>query len=256
MADLFEITLANGIPVEGDGNVKTINALMEDGALATVGHQTDSASPEFGANPATLIAVMKQISKTLQDLRGDWPASLGSGGGLKVESSNNPINVSGSVDITYESGQVVFTTFTCGTTAYLANDVVGTGGSSAVLTFAGFVPTPGLTAQIETVVLDIYRNSIISGETSYRLYLYSGSPPSALADSSPMDIPAGDRSVFLGHIDIPTVELIGSTVHTEVSNINKIIKTTNTVIYGYLVTKGPYNPTAAMYKVSIGSRAI
>ena len=34
MANLFIITLADGIPVSGDGDVKTINALMEDGALS------------------------------------------------------------------------------------------------------------------------------------------------------------------------------------------------------------------------------
>jgi len=255
MPDLFEITLADGIPVAGDGDVKTINALMEDGALATVGHVTDTAIANTDASPATVVALLKQLSKVLQDLRADWPTALGTGGGLKVESSNAPIDVSGSVDITYKSGMSSVASFTSGTPTYAANSVVGGAAGSAALTFPAVALAPA-TIEISTVALAIYRSGVITGETSYRLYLYSASPPSALADGAVFDIPSGDRSAFLGYVDLPVMEDVGSTLVAEINGLDKIVKTEGTAIYGYLVTKGGYVGTAATYRVTISCRVV
>jgi hypothetical protein len=140
MPDLFEIELADGIPVQGDGTVKTINSLMEDGALATIGSKSDPASSATDGTPASQVAVLKMLSSVLQSLRQDWPDALGTGGGLKVEGSGQPINVTGNVTVTQVAGTVAVASFTCGTTAYAAGDIVGAASGSAALQFTAVAP--------------------------------------------------------------------------------------------------------------------
>lgn len=255
MPDLFEITLADGIPVAGDGTVKTINSLMEDGALATIGNQSDPASPVIDATPVSLIALTKQLSQTLQSLRSDWPDALGGGGGLKVDGSGTPLPVTGTVAVTQTQGAVPSTSFTCGTTLYDANDVVGVGGGNAALQFVA-IAAGAATVQLFSASLVINRAAAIAGETTYRLYLYNVTPPSAFADGAPFDLPAGDRNAFLGYIDFPALIDLGSTLYAEVNNLNKIVKTASANIFGYLVTIGTFTPTAAAYKLTLGARQL
>ena len=255
MADLYEITLANGIPVAGDGDVKTINSLMEDGALAGVGRLSDAASASTDFTPASMISILKMVSKVLQDMRLDWPDSLGAGGGLKIDSSGMPILVSGNLTVTQMAGTVSSVSFASGTVAYSANDVVGAGGGNGALQFSAVAP--GVTAlQIITASLEIDRAAIISGETTYRLYLYNVTPPSALADNAAFDLSATDRAAFLGYIDFPVLGDHGSTLYVELNNINKVIKTVSQSIFGYLVTVGPFTPVASNYKITLGSRQL
>jgi hypothetical protein len=256
MPDLFEITLADGIPVAGDGDVKTINSLMEDGALTTIGNMTDPANGSVDALPASVVAVLKNISLLLQQLRVDWPDSLGVSGGLKIDGSGTPLPISGTVNITQSAGAVAVTSFTCGTTAYAANDVVGAGGGNAAIQFVGIAPG-AVSIQIISATLEIDRAAVISGETTYRLYLYNVTPPSALADSAIFDLSSpGDRSAFLGYIDFPALIDLGSTLYIEVNNLNKVIKTASASVFGYLVSVGPFTPTAALYKLTLGARQL
>ncbi len=255
MAELFELELANGIPVAGNGTVKTIGALMEDGALATIGSKEDAKSAVTDASPASLIAIMKQISATLQDLRADWPAALAAGGGLKVEGSGTPIDVAGTVAITRNLGKSISSSFTSGTLAFAAGDVVGVGGGAAPIQFTG-IASGAASIKIMSASLEIARSALISGESSYRLYLYNVTPPSALADSVPFDLPLGDRAAFLGYIDLGTIVDIGSTLYCEVNNLNKVVKTASANIFGYLVTNGPYTPTAVAYKLTLGAEQL
>jgi hypothetical protein len=41
-----------------------------------------------------------------------------------------------------------------------------------------------------------------------------------------------------------------------VNNINKVVKTVSAQMFGYLVTIGPFTPTAVGYKVTVGSRLL
>jgi len=250
MADLFEIGLLGGIPVEGDGNVKTINALMEDGALATIGHKADPPVAATDATPASEIALLKMLSMVLQSLRADWPDSLGTGGGLKIEGSGTPLAVTGNLTITQQAGAGAAVSFSSGTTAYPAGAIVG-----GVLSFVAFA-VGATTQQILSASLEIDRAALITGETTYRLHLYSATPPSAFADAALFDLPAGDRAVYLGYIDLGTPLDLGSTLYVEVNNLNKVVKTTGTNVFGYLVTAGPYTPTATAFKAKLGARQL
>jgi hypothetical protein len=141
------------------------------------------------------------------------------------------------------------TNFTTGTTAYAANDVVGPGGGgNAALTFA-FTDRSGSAAaagefMITSAALEIDDTAIITGQTSYRLYLYNVTPPSAFADSAVWDLPSGDRASFLGYVDLGTIVDMGSTLYVETNGINKQLTFASGSIFGYLVSNGAYTPLA------------
>lgn len=143
-------------------------------------------------------------------------------------------------------------TFTCGTTAYAANDVVGASGANAALTFSAIGPASA-NVMVTGVQLEIDTAALISGETSYILYLYNVTPPSAINDSSAFDLPSGDRASFLGGpINIGTVVDLGSTLYIEANQVNKQVQlAASGNLFGYLVTVGAYTPTARVFKITL-----
>lgn len=133
------------------------------------------------------------------------------------------------------------------TNAYLANDVIGAAtGSTAAIEFKGIGPTEGGEVMITSCRLEIDAAAIISGETSYLLYLYSATPPSALGDNAAWDLPSGDRAVFLATLSLGTPVDLGSTLNVDTDIINKQISVpAGGSLFGYLVTAGAYTPTAS-----------
>jgi hypothetical protein len=125
------------------------------------------------------------------------------------------------------------------TTAYTAGDVVG-----GVITFPTMAPAAGGEIVITSAMLRINDTALISGEASYRLHLYSATPPSALADNAPWDLPAGDRSVYLGYVDLGTPVDVGSTLYVKTDQINAQMKAAGASLFGYMVTNAAYTPSA------------
>jgi hypothetical protein len=140
-------------------------------------------------------------------------------------------------------------TRTSDTNAYLANDVVGAAtGATAALQFASVGPS-GKSIKIVGCSLEIDRAAVISGETSYLLYLYSVTPPSALGDNAPWDLPSGDRASFLGSVNLGTPVDLGATLYVETTGLTKQLKLAGTDLFGYLVTVGPYTPASGTVHV-------
>lgn len=139
---------------------------------------------------------------------------------------------------------------------YAANDVIGAAtGSTAALTFATVGPAAG-PITITSVDMEIDVAAVISGATSYRLYLYNITPPSALGDNAPFDLPAGDRASFLGYIDLGTPVDLGSTLFVQSGFVGKDIVLASANLYGYLVTIGTYTPSSAMvHKITLHTSA-
>jgi hypothetical protein len=131
------------------------------------------------------------------------------------------------------------------TNTYGANDVVGA--LAAALTFPDMGPSGGRIRIIESS-LEIDVTAIPSGMTSFRLYLYGVTPPSALADEATFDLPAGDRASFLGYIDLGSPADLGSTLYVQTEQA-KNIKLAGTSLFGYLVTNGSYAASSAAVKV-------
>lgn len=261
MADLFQITLVNGIPSAGDGTVATINALMADGGLSTIGVKADAANTATNATPISAMSIWKQISKSVQALQALWPTALGAGGGLKVDGSGTALPVSiasvpshavtnsGSFPVQEKSGKTTSASFTSGVTGYVPNDVAG-----GALAFANAASAAEDIA-IDSVSLRIDRAAIISGETTYRLAFFSVTPPSALADSSNWTLPSGDRASFLGLVSLGTPVTEGSTLYIEVNNLNKRLKSAGTSLFAYLLVGGTFTPTAVNHTVTISTRS-
>jgi len=134
------------------------------------------------------------------------------------------------------------------TIAYTANDVIGTTtNSTAAIEFIN-IGTAGKPLIITDANLRIDAAAIPVGMTQFRLHLYSATPPSALADNAAWDLPAGDRSVYLGYIDLTTPTDLGSTLYSQNSGINKGITLVTTSLFVYLVTIGTFTPGASTVK--------
>ncbi len=125
-------------------------------------------------------------------------------------------------------------------TPYTAGDVVG-----GAITFTSAGPSAGHVI-VTSADLRIDVTAVPSGMTSFRLYLYDATPPSALADNAAWDLPSGDRSNFLGYIDFGTPVDLGSTLFVQTTNPGLQVKlaSASTSLYGYLVTTAGYTPAA------------
>lgn len=126
------------------------------------------------------------------------------------------------------------------TTAYTAGDVVG-----GVITFAN--ATPGSNAGVFVNFASLLWNlaAVPSGMTSFRLHLFSVTPPSALADNTAWDLPSSDRAAYLGFIDLGTPADVGSSVYVQTSGPNLTMQqmfAASTSLFGYMVTNGGYTP--------------
>lgn len=137
------------------------------------------------------------------------------------------------------------------TTAYNAGDVIGVAdvsvaanAGSAIHAFHG-VPAK---AVIEGVSLRIDLSSVTSGMTSFRLHLYKTSP-AAVLDNAVFDLVAGDRTAYVGYVDIPAPTDLGATLFAQVDQVNKRVSAPGGVLYGVLQTVGGYTPTSGAVKV-------
>jgi hypothetical protein len=71
------------------------------------------------------------------------------------------------------------------------------------------------------------------------------------------DVASGDQASYLGFITIPTPTDLGSTLHSEVTNINKQVTLASTSLFGVLTTDGAYQPvSAAVHVVELHSVAV
>jgi hypothetical protein len=124
------------------------------------------------------------------------------------------------------------------TTAYTAGDVVG-----GAIEFANIGPA-GSHILVTTADLAIDVSAVPSGMASMRLHLYDVTPPSALADNAAWDLPSGDRSAYLGYIDIGTPADVGSTLFVQATQLGQQFKlaTGSTSLFGYLQTIGAFTP--------------
>lgn len=139
------------------------------------------------------------------------------------------------------------------TTAYGAGDVLGPAAGSSAMDF-NLGAISGSNIMITSASLERDVADLVSGETSYSLYLYSVTPPSALADNAVFDLPSGDRASFLGKISLGTPVDEGGTLYVEQNGINKQVKLAGTHIFGYLVTAGAYTPvSASVLKVTLNA---
>lgn len=167
-------------------------------------------------------------------------------GAIRVEL---PTNGTGAVTINtqgYTSPATI--TRPANTTAYTANDVLG-----GAITFSSAAPSAGADLIVTSVELEADITAIPAGMTTFNLYLYSVTPPSAIADNAAFDLPSGDRASFLGKIIIGAPVDEGSTLYVRADNVNAHLKSASGSLFGYLVTVGGFTPAAnsEVYKITL-----
>lgn len=131
------------------------------------------------------------------------------------------------------------------TTAYGALDVVGPASGTSALAFGNVGPADGGDVLIRGVSLRIDATALIASEAGYRLHFYNVTPPSALADNAPWDLPSGDRDAYLGFLDTGTIVDLGSTLWVESNGLAKPVKLLSGTLYAYLATIAAHTPTSA-----------
>ena len=133
----------------------------------------------------------------------------------------------------------VNTTRPSDTTAYTAGDVYG-----GLQTFSA-IGISNSSVVITSVSLRLNITSVPSGMAGFRLHLYSA-PPAALADNAVWNLTTPDRALYEGFIDLGTPSVIGSSIlYSQNDFINKQVKLSSSILYGYLVTNGAYTPASA-----------
>lgn len=144
------------------------------------------------------------------------------------------------------------------TNAYAAGDVIGSAtGSTAALSF-NIGRQGGGEVFITTVKLVVNISAIPSGMTSFVLYLYSATPPSALGDNAPFNLPSGDRATYLQPVNLGSPVDLGDTLAVVTSQVNQQITIpSGGSLYGYLVTTGAFTPASAtVFTITLKSVSI
>jgi hypothetical protein len=218
---------------------------ISDGADVTLGAKADAAAGTDGAT-ATFMALFKRLLGKI--LPGQQTTANSLSVGPASDSANFPVS---------NTGRRVRLSITrpANTTPYSANDVIGTN-STAALTFASIGAANG---HILLTSIDLLHEvtAIPAGMTSFRLYLYNATPPSALADNAAFDLAAGDLTAYIGYVDFGIINDLGSNLFVQADNVLKQVQCDSSGnLYGYLVTNGSWTPGANSTVFDIVLRSI
>jgi hypothetical protein len=137
-------------------------------------------------------------------------------------------------------------TFTPAAASHTAGDSNGVAG-----TFTDMCDEIGGHIMITSATLEI--DGATAEATAWRLYLFSVTPPSALADDAAFALASGDRASFLGQIDLGTAVDLTDTQWVEVHGINKHVKLAGNNLYAYLVNLTTVTPAAVAHIVTLHS---
>jgi len=136
-------------------------------------------------------------------------------------------------------------TFTPAATAHTPPAVVG-----REQRFSGLSARTGQAMQINSASMLVSGATIET--TAWRLYLYSVTPPSALADAAAFSVTAGDRASFLGYVDIAQLVSVGASLYVQSDNLNKaMLPSGGRDAFGYLVNLTTLTPQAVAHTVTL-----
>jgi hypothetical protein len=132
-------------------------------------------------------------------------------------------------------------------TDYAVGDVVGGVMEFTTLGLAGKMSRiTGSRLEIDVTAVP----TIIAGAWGFRLQLYGVTPPSALADNAVWDLPDGDRTAYLGYVDMGAPVDVGSTLYVQQTGLDVDVLFTGTSLFGYLITNAAYKPTSGAVKAA------
>lgn len=131
------------------------------------------------------------------------------------------------------------------TTAYTVGDVVGDTGGSAIISLTSAGPSGGFII-LQSISLVFSDSTVPSGMGAFRVHMYSASP-TAIADNAAFDLASGDRATYMGYIDLPAPQDLGSTLYTQTDYPGRLIKlaAASTTLFAEIETRGAYTPVSA-----------
>ncbi|CAB4144794.1 hypothetical protein UFOVP469_54 [uncultured Caudovirales phage] len=152
------------------------------------------------------------------------------------------------------SGSAGFTasaSFTPAATAYGAADVMSVAQAFAFLDAAGnAIPSASLIC-ITAAITKIDVTAVPSGQTSYTLYCYSVTPPSAQADNAAWTLASADLPSYLGSIALGTPADLGAALYIRASAPNLYAQLAGTSLFGVLVTDGAHTAAAVARQIRL-----
>lgn len=219
----------------GGGGAVTV----ANGADVAQGTTTDAAVTN-PASAATEISILKGVLTLLAQESGQLPATLG------------PKDAAAALAVVgrgYLSDITV--TRPANATPYTAGDVIG-----GVIEFTTIGPA-GDHVLITSSDLAYNVANLPAGMGSLRAHIYSATPPSALADNAPWDLPSGDRASYLGYMDLGTIADVGSTLYVQADQIKQYkLAAASTSLWGYVVTNGGFTPAGSSEVLKLRLRAV
>ncbi len=191
----------------------------------------------MGATPVTLVPEIAG-----QSVLGDGSALIGKVGiDQTIPGTTNRVT-------TYGDSYSASAGFTPAAASHVAGDCNGAAG-----TFASMGPNAG---RIMITSASLVIAGATAEATAWRLYLFSVTPPSAVADDGAFVLPAGDLASFLGYIDLGTAVDLVDNQYVEVNGINKQVKLAGTSMFGYLTNLTTLTPAAVAHTVTLHSVAL
>ncbi len=163
-----------------------------------------------------------------------------SGQSVSVSDNNSSLTVDGKA---YRS--ITTITRPSNTTAYTAGDVVGDTGGSAIISLASAGPSAGFVLA-QSISL-VFSDSVVpAGMGAFRVHFYNASP-TAIADNAAFDLVSNDRALYMGYVDLPAPQDLGSSLYTQTDYSGRLLKlgTASTTLFAEIETRGAYTPVSA-----------
>ena len=219
-------TLTFTATTTGHSNTDVLQIFIDDG-LANNALPTGASTSTLQTTGNTSLSSIDTKAPALQS------------GAVPVGDNSGSLTVDGA-----SYGSVVTITRPANVTAYTSGDVVGDTGGSAIFTLSSIGPSAGY-VMVQSIELVLGISAVPSGMTNFRLHFYDASP-TAIVDNAVFDVLSGDRTKYLGYIDLPSPVDLGSTCFTQIDYPGKMFKlaSASTSLYCELQTIGGFTPAA------------
>lgn len=134
-------------------------------------------------------------------------------------------------------------------TAYSAGDVIGiadagtpANAGSAVHTLTSVGPSGGYIL-VQSASLFVDSAVVPAGMAAFRVHMYR-SQPTAILDNAAFNLVSGDRSGYMGYIDLPTPVDLGDTIYTQTDYPGRLVKLDNANMFVEIETRGAFTPSS------------
>lgn len=149
------------------------------------------------------------------------------------------------------NGFTASASFTPTAAAYGAGDIMDVVKEFAFIDANELEIPSGSLIRITATTTKIDVTSIPADQTSYTLYLYSVTPPSAQADNAAWTLASADLPSYLGSIDLGSPADLGAALYIRTGALTVDLKLAGTSVFGRLVTVGAHTAAAVARQIQL-----